>query len=244
MKSPVVLALAAMMAFLTVTPNAFARTYVGGGFFDTQAKDNVRWTLADWLQQKKNFSLMDQWLALNSQARLFEINLGGGRSDYDLEVGGNTETHSIDRFSATLWISIFGLEFEQTKSDEDTKTTSGQLNVRLFGQSSQSTYLTAHYGVRKWEDEAAHNEVENQYAGAKLNIYIIKYFGLEGMYRKYFSAKDSVGKTHEAERAEYGAFIDVYFVRLYGNAFKETTDIAGQDRETRDGIDAGVKFYF
>ena len=228
--------------------SAFARTFFGGGTFKSQGKkDSVRWTLGDWLTQKKSFRAMDQWLALNRQANLFELNFEGSQSQYEIDVGGTPTDFEVDRYSVQMWISIFGLQYTWEESDEDWEAESGQLNIRLFGQSTQTTNLTLHYGVRQVEYFNPANEYNNQYGGVNLNLYIVSFFGLEGMYRKYLTAKDSNDVEVEGERSEYGAFIDVSFVRIYGNAFVDKTYRTSggtTNMETREGVDAGVKFYF
>lgn len=238
------------VALLALTAsNANAKTFFGGGAFSSQGdKENVRWTLGDWLTQKKSFAVMDQWLAVNTQANLFEVNIEGGQSLYEFSRSGNLlEDKRVDRYSAQIWVSIFGLQYTHEESDEGWEANSGQLNVRVFGKSTQTTNMTLHYGVRQWEDQNSNNEYSNQYGGANLNIYIVSFFGIEGGYRKYFTAEDKTNRKIEGEKTEYGAFIDVSFVRLYGNAFVEKTYINAsgtKTMETREGVDAGVKFYF
>lgn len=225
-----------------------ARTFFGGGTFSSQKeKEGVRWTLADWMTQKKSFRAMDQWLAVNRQASMFELNFEGGQSNYEYEVNGNVLDQTVDKYSVQMWISIFGLQYTKEDSDEGWESESTQLNVRIFGQSTQTTNLTLHYGVKTTEFEAPPNEYKNQYGGVNLNLYITSFFGLEGTYRKYLSTKDDNNVDIEGERSEYGAFIDINFVRLYGTAFVDKTyrTTAGSTTiESRDGVDAGVKFYF
>ena len=237
------------LSFLFVgSVHAEARTFLGGGTFKSQQnKENVRWTLGDWLTQKKSFRAMDQWLALNRQANLFEFNLEGGQSNYEFEIDGNVSDQKISRYSAQIWISIFGLQYTSESSDEDWDAESGQLNIRVFGQSTQTTNLTLHYGVRQVEYFDPPNEYNNQYGGASLNLYLVSFLGIEGTYRRYLAAKDDNDVDVEGERTEYGAFIDVSFVRLYGNAFIDKTyrTTAGQtDIESREGVEAGIKFYY
>lgn len=232
----------------SIASTANAKTFFGGGTFSRQGNsENTRWTLGDWLTQKKEFSFMDHWLAMNKQANFIELNMGGGQSSYDLTVGGSTTKKTIDRFSIQLWVSIFGLQYTQDQSDEDWQSKSGQLNVRLFGQSSKDTTLTAFYGIRKWDDSNSANEYENQFGGARLNLLIVSMFGLEGSYRKDLKATDNNNREIEGSRVEYGVFFDLSFVRLYANQFvdKSSVTTAGvTTEEKRDGLDAGVKFYF
>jgi len=71
--------------------------------------------------------------------------------------------------------------------------------------------------------------------------------GIDGTYRTDLQATDSSGREVESDRSDYGVFVDLNFVRLHGKAFRDTTTVttAGvPNKQTRDGIDAGVSFYF
>ncbi|MCB0351490.1 MAG: hypothetical protein KDD38_09920 [Bdellovibrionales bacterium] len=239
-----------IFAFLiSFSSTASALTFFGEGVLKKdKEKESTRWTLADWMTQKKSFNAMDHWLAMNRSLGLFEFNIEGGKQKYDLTVGGNPLTQEIDRYGASFYWSIFGLEYQLEDSDEGFKRESYQLNLRLLGASSQTTNLTAFYGVRNWTFDNPENEIKNNYAGAKLNIYITSFFGLEGQYKKYFTGNDNSNTEYDSERVEYGGFIDVYFIRFYGQAFKETTNkktaLGVKTSDEREGTEAGVKFYF
>jgi len=228
--------------------NCEAQNFFGGGSISRRGNsENVRWTLGDWMSQKQKIRLMDQWLAVNRQSQMFELNFEGGQSQYDLTIGGTRTSQDVTRFSGQLWISIFGLQYIKEESDEDWESQSYQFNIRLLGQSTQSTNLTAFYGVRTWDDANPIYDYENQFAGARLNLYIVSFFGIEGLYRKDLSATDSSQREVEGERTEYGVFFDLSFVRIYGNAFVDKTTIttAGVPQIVkRDGFDAGFRIYF
>jgi hypothetical protein len=239
------------MAFLAVflLSSVASAQFIGGGSYSRRGNSqNVRWTLADWLAQKQDFKLMDQWLALNRQTNFFEFNIEGSHTKYELSAGGSVTDQTVDRYSASIFLSIFGLEGGVEKTSEDLKYTYGQFNVRMFGDSSQSTNLVLGYGMRKREDTLNNVEVENQYGNVKLQIYIFDFLGIDGSYRKDFRATDQQNTAYEGERAEYGVFLEYEYIRLYGRAFKDTTyktaNGATTQQETRDGVDAGVKFFF
>lgn len=228
---------------------AEARTPTGGGFFSrNQNKESVHWTLADWMTQTQNFRAMDYWLAMNRSINNFEFNLEGGQQNYDITVGTSKKSQRIDKVGASVYWSIFGLEYQREDSSEDFIRESGQFNLRLFGTSSQSTNLILYYGLRKWTFASPVNEVKNQYAGAKLNLYIFSFFGLEGQYRRDFRSSAKNGIDYEGDRVEYGAFVDVSIVRIYGQGFKETTTLSppsgSATKADREGLEAGVKLYF
>ena len=238
----------AFSALLAASRGYAYTSFTEGLFKKQQEKASARWTLADWLSQKKTFLAMDQWLALNRSKDLFEFNLEGGKSRYDLTVNGLKTEQEIDRLSGIFYWSIFGIQYIWEESDERWKKESGQLNLRLLGTSSQSTNLTGFYGASKWKFSAPAKELEQNYYGGRLTIYILSFFGIDGEYRKSLKAKDESGTSHENERIDYGAFIDVLFVRLYAAAFTE--EVVNKDENgirsesERDGFEAGVKLYF
>lgn len=229
--------------------HASAQSFFGGGTYRNSSSggENVTWTLGDWMTQKARFKLMDQWLAVNKQANLIEFNVEGGKTNYDLTVGGSTSSQEVDRYSASLYISIFGIEGGYEESDENIERRFGQFNIRILGQSSRSTQLVAGYGVQKTEDTDLNTEVTNQYATGKLQLYLVSFLGLEGAYKKTFRANDNLGSEHEGERVEYGVFLEHKMIRIYGRAFEDKTFVTtsgNEERQTRDGVDAGIKLFF
>jgi hypothetical protein len=238
-----------ILSIVLSSSQAFSQAFRGGGKYSNSSsgEESVTWTLGSWMTQKARFQLMDQWLAINKQANLLEFNIEGGQTNYDLTVGGNTKSHDIDRYSASLYISIFGLEGGYEESSEDTETRYGQFNVRILGQSSRSTQLIAGYGIQKKEDNSDNTEVTNQYANAKLQLYLVTFLGIDGTYKKLFPDKDNLFNTHEGERFEYGLFLEHKLIRLYGKVFEERTYVTKngvKEKEFRDGVDAGIKLFF
>ena len=51
----------------------------------TQARATSRWTLADWLAQKKKMALADQWLALHSSSNWFDLSVSGQQTSFDVK---------------------------------------------------------------------------------------------------------------------------------------------------------------
>lgn len=219
----------------------------GGGYSRSGNSENVRWTLQSWMAQKQKFRLQDQWLALNRQQNFFEFNVSGGQSSYETTDAGVTTKHDLTQISAQLWLSIFGLQYTRTDSSEDFVSQAARFNVRLFGTSTNSTHLTAFYGVRETEFESPSNEVENHFAGADLTLYLVDFFGLTSGYQKTFDGDDSLGNRREGQRVEYGAFVDIAFLRLSASFFEDKTNIrpsSGTPSEVkREGIQTGIQFY-
>ncbi len=231
------------------TSSSFAQSFFGGGSYkrSNNGNENVSWTLGDWMTQKAKFKLMDQWLAINNQANLVEFNIEGSQTNYDLTIGADKNSHEVDKYGFSMYISIFGIEGGYEESDEDIEKRYGQFNIRLLGQSSRSTQLIAGYGIQKEENGTDDTEVTNQYASGKLQLYIVSFFGIDGGYKKVFADKDNLMNTHEGERIDYGIFLEHKLIRLYGRAFEDKTFITKngvKEKQTREGIDAGVKLFF
>ena len=218
---------------------------------------NVHWTLADWLTEKQSFLSQDHWLALGKTLTNFEFNVGGGQSSYTLRSSGGSTVDTTDwenHGDISLYWSIFGLEYKIENSSEGYNRQSGQFNLRLVGQNSRQTNLVGYYGVRKtdYSSPSPANSITNPYAGGSLDLYIFSFFGINGAYTKNFKAEDSLVAGHqyqEGDRVDYGAFIDIYYVRLYGKGWQETnkkSPIAGgtATNEKRSGVTGGVQLYF
>lgn len=210
--------------------------------------ENVSWNLADWMAQKQKFKLMDEWLAVNRQKKVVELILDGGQINYDTSAGGTEEENKIAHYAASFYLSIFGIEGGIENSDEDRESTYGQLNLRLLGQSSQTTSITLGYGAMKTEDKVSDETWTNQYGQVTLQMYLFTFLGFDGTYRNYFGAKDGLKTEYDGERIEYGAFVEFGFVRLYGRSFVDrnyTRTSAGVARnELRDGVNFGAKLFF
>ena len=244
MKSNLFCALIAVL----LSQSVFAQSFSGSGIFSRSGdEESVGWTLSGWLAQKQNFRAMDHWLAMNKSAGRFEINIDGGQQRYDYVTNGQKETETINRYSVSAYYSIFGIEYQFEDSSEKFTRESVQVNLRLFGVSSSGTHLTAFYGFRTTEFENPSNELENQFAGARLNLYITSFFGINGEYKKNFSAEDNNQREFEGDRIEYGAFFDIAFIRLFGKGFKEknsvTDNLGVNTPEERDGFEAGFAFH-
>lgn len=251
------------LAFLFVPAVAVAASRGGGGGggnFQSQLlnakrsqKTASQWTLADWLTQKRNMKMADQWLALHRSATLFETNLSGGHSRYKLkstdatgaevEVDRDSEAYQLD-----LYISIFNFFGEYEKTSDDREEYGGGAGLRLFGTSSQTTSLLARYGWRKRQELSSGEVWENQFAEGQLQLYIIGSFGLSGIYRHYFPNRSNQGREFAGTRATAGAFLEFMMFRIFGEAYQEPvefTDVNGvTTKEERRGVSGGLKLYF
>lgn len=204
-----------------------------------EQKKLSRWSLSDWLETKNRMRLMDMWLALHTPSP-FEFYLGGNYQfatrDGDAYTGGG--------FELAAFAAIFGLEFQREQSSA--KIMNGLFHLRLFGFHNQTTNITLHGGLRfRGSGDALRSPV----AGVTTNLYLMKYFGLEGMYRHIFnSTTSSLGYRIHAKRYEAGAFIDFKFLRLFGTYFHEQ-EMANAPQfqqyfPLRKGAMLGAKLFF
>ncbi len=237
-----------LIAILILTVSGFFAQAEIRGARRSDPKENVSWNLADWMAQKQKFTLMDEWLAVNKQKKVFEFILDGGQINYDLSTGASTSKNKIAHYSAAFYFSIFGIEGGIENSNEDRDSTFGQLNLRLLGQSSQTTSVTAGYGAISIHDKVNNHKFTNQYGHLTFQLYLFNFLGFDGAYRKYLGAQDEVNTDYDGERIEYGTFVEFGFVRLYGKSFVDrnyTRTSAGiVKNELRDGVNFGARLFF
>lgn len=210
-------------------------------------KDQKRWTVSDWLSQKKQFNLMDNWLAANRATNFFEMYLSGSQLSYTLsEDGTETSDQALNRYGGAFYLSIFGFGMEQDSSSDEFTVSNQSLYLRLLGTEVQGTHFTVYYGQRNYKEDSNNYSQENPFYGALINLYLFPVFGLEANYQVLMSAKDSDNVNVEGTRSEYGAFFDLYFLRLYGNVYSESiTKASGTPlKRERTGTDLGIKLFF
>jgi hypothetical protein len=133
--------------------------------------------------------------------------------------------------------SIFGLEarYEQNGLGN---LTFGIFNLRFLGFQEQSTHLTLQLGLRS--TQIGSTAYRNALAGLNMSLYVSKYFGIEGLYRKYFpSVPEISGTQFTGERFQMGAFIDFKFLRIYGDYV-----VNNESNWNLNGIQLGTKIYF
>lgn len=221
------------------------------------AREAKRWTLEDWLAQKDRSHMMDLWLSLNSPSP-YELMLGVGYKSYSTEISSPASNESYvsaaGEFSA--YAQIFGLTAEyENNSSEKYNDLAGLFNLRVFGSSVQSSAITLHYGLRTRTMNGplapAGNDIRlaQQFGQVSLQLYLRKYFGIDGQYRFYLpTTEESLGDV-KSDEFEAGAFIDFQGLRIYGSYFKEknqtTAPSTGAVVNTdRTGIRSGIKIFF
>lgn len=191
-----------------------------------EEKKKARWSLSDWLETKEKIRLMDMWLALHTPSP-FEFYTG---LDYRTgSIAGSSDTGWGGEFAA--YASIFGIG-AQYESFQESRF-HALFRVRIFGYHEQSTHIVLEGGLKQEIDGP-----RSPLMGAKLALYLHKYFGVEGLYRHYFdSASGSGAFLPASNRFEGSAFIDFSFLRVYGTYFSEPIS-------TRTGSKFGLRFFF
>lgn len=236
-----------MILFYSI-PNSFADVFVIIAEKE-QKKKSSSWNLLDWMETKKQFALMDQWLALNTNKEsLFEGYIGSDQGKYDFRSIDSTSKKTMLSGSLGLFVSLFGLEGQYEKSNERFENYNYQASLRIFGPYKQSTNITMFYGIRD-QKTALGEKLQNQYWGGSATVYLFRFLGGEFLYRKYLKGETSLQKRKiTGSLTETSAFIDIYFLRFYGTLFKErtheVTTLGNESDFEREGVKLGLKVFF
>jgi len=197
-----------------------------------QAKEKNRWSLEDWLDTRDRMRIQDLWFAVHSPSP-YEYKVGGS---YQLGQSGSPRNFNTSEAYFAAYATIVGLEVRY-ESGMDQRWF-GLFNFRVFGYHDQSTNITLQAGLRN--SSSSDYSFNNALAGAELTFYLRRYFGLEGMYRHYFSSTpNSTGVTSSGDRFQAGAFIDFSALRFYGDYYSDTETWISQS-----GVALGMRVYF
>ncbi len=218
------------------------------------AKQGSRWTLQEWLAQKERNHMMDLWLGMYAPSP-YEFYVKGSLQNYNLTVdpsAGGTDQKSYQSYSGGLgaYATIVGLEGDyENNAEEKYNDLSGSFNLRVLGNAVQGTHLILKYGLRTRDGEVSGQKfrVGNQFAGADLNLYLTKFFGLKGLYNHYFKTNDSNLGDISGSRSEAGIFIDFEMVRVFGQWFNDIQKNELNNVPTeikRTGTQIGLQFFF
>ncbi|MBL7543208.1 MAG: hypothetical protein JNL11_05300 [Bdellovibrionaceae bacterium] len=221
-------------------------------------REGSRWTLAEWLAQKDRNRMMDMWLAMNSSSP-FEFSLLGTHTNYKKTVSSGTNEYTVPSLEVSAYAKIFGLTLDYEKRDSERENDlNGLFNFRLFGDSLQSSSLTLHYGqrTRTFSGLTPASILRNQFAQVSLQIYLSRYFGLNGYYRQFQPFPDANFGDVTGYQQQAGVFIDFQFIRIFGYWFEEiqknsnpspnAMDLEGVIRTDikRNGIKTGLQLFF
>lgn len=227
----------------------------GTGRFDfrkkASSKENSRWTLQDWLAQKERNQMMDLWLAMYSPSP-YEFFISGTYLSYEskADTAPNTsDKHTSYSGSLGAYATVIGLEIDyENNTAESINDLAGSLRLRFAGNAVQGTHLIAYYGLRTrmLDTGASDIRLNNQFAGVDLNLYLTRYFGLQGAYEYYFPVKEATLGDVSGQRSEAGLFIDFGAFRVFGNWFseKQKATLPATSVTDRTGIQSGFKFFF
>ncbi len=199
------------------------------------AREAKRFNLYDWMEQKNRNQVMDMWLSLNTPSP-YEFMLGINMNQYSLDDGTNPVTkHKAYEGELHAYATLVGLTGEyQNNTEEHFKDTTGMFNLRLFGQTLQGTHLTAHYGLRTRTDSVGAYRLNQQFAAGTLQLYLMKYFGIYGNYRKFFPVSEDYFGDTEGSSQTTGVFIDFASLRIMGSYFKD------QQKSNKNMIDTQI----
>jgi len=214
-----------------------------------ERRQSQRWTLQEWLAQKDRNRMMDMWLSMNSPSP-YELMLGISYNSYDQEATGAATANKYTSYQGTFsaYAQFVGLTTEyENNTQEGFNDLSGMFNLRLAGSSIQGSYLTLHYGMRTHTQSTPQLTLRQQFAQASLQMYVIKQFGFDGLYRYYMPTTDDTIGDVKGNLTEAGAFIDFQNFRIFGSWYKdvENAQLGGVITEyTRTGIRSGLKIFF
>lgn len=238
-----------LVALILPTPG-WSQSSTGSEFTKrAERRQSQRWTLQEWLAQKDRNRLMDLWLSMNSPSP-YELMLGVSHNSYTLEdLGAATqEKHLSFQGSFSAYAQFVGLSVEyENNTQEDFNDLTGLFNLRLLGDSIQSSYLALHYGLRTRTYSQPEIRLGQQFGQVSLQLYMIKHFGFDALYRHYLPVTDSSLGEVQSGLTEAGAFIDFKNFRVYGAWYKETQNEKNpglETRKTRTGIRSGLKIFF
>jgi hypothetical protein len=215
-------------------------------------KESSRWTIEGWLSQKQKIQWMNYWLAMNTAPLDFEISLGGNRGSHKSETntipGLISSTESLEG-EISVYYRIIGFTAEYRKPDADSASISALFNLRVIGTSLQASQLTLHYGLREFISQDPLEAIEKQQvAGVSTTLYLFDFFGLESHYRKELPVTSKGLTKIENSIFNYGLFIELGFLKLYGNIVEESSiqiPPAASEMVTKGkGSEFGVQLYF
>lgn len=215
----------------------------------TGAKQS-RWTLQQWLEQKERNKMMDLWLGMYAPSP-YEFILSAAQLDYRASTDIPAANYNQKSFMGSMFFYALvlgiGVEHENNWNEQYTNT-QGSINVRIMGNSNESTHLNIFGGLRNRID-ATTNLQGQPFAGAELQIYIQSQWGLHGNYRSYFSKEvDATTGNATGSKTEGGIFIEFSPVRIFGNWYQEdykTATTGGTEQtKTRTGWLYGLRLLF
>ncbi|MBC7741734.1 MAG: hypothetical protein H7061_06040 [Bdellovibrionaceae bacterium] len=216
------------------------------------ARESKRFTLQSWLENKDRSALMDMWLTINTPSP-YEFIVGGTLYNYTLKteankIPGADIKHQSSSGEISAYAKFVGITGEYSNNiEEHFNDVTGIFNLRVFGNAVQSSHLTFHYGLRTRTADDKSNRLDQQFPAVTLQIYLMKYFGIQGNYRSYLPVTDQVFGETQGDELTAGAFIEFGSFRLFGDWYQERQNSKLNSIETktdRTGSKAGLKLFF
>lgn len=194
---------------------------------------------------------MDTWLSMNSPSP-YEFMLGGSYNSFQTQVqdSGAISSHISYAGELAAYAQFIGIQGEyENNTEEGYNDLAGILNIRLLGNSIQNTAFTIHYGQRTREQSGAAGRLTQQFGQVSLQVYLTKYFGVDGKYRHFLPTNTEPLGDVEGNVSEAGLFLDFKALRVFGTWYKESqkTKIPAATIDTvteRAGIRSGIKIFF
>ena len=233
----------------------------------SEANSKSRWTLEGWLAQKERNQMMDLWLSMNQaspyEASLTLTNVHGTQSYIQGTNDATATTVESTSSSLATQLSVYshfvGLEGSYHKNEaEQNSMSSLSLNLRVLGNSLQSTHLILGFGQRV--ENATENgttqdpdPLRQTYYKANLNVFLLKSFGVFGEYNNWIPTEHPSLNQVSGYFQEVGVFIDYSFIRIYGSTFvneknwttlDSVTQEEAKSQKKTNGIRTGILFYF
>lgn len=149
--------------------------------------------------------------------RMLNIDLGG--EFLRRQTGG-----TIDQVAATGDTSGHSLAINRSLS---TQYYTG--NLRIFGKSIQDSSIVLKYGrystnntLLQDPESTPEEKIGGSVAGAELQLYVLKFLGVEGSYLRFGDGRGANGATSQnGTYADYMGFFEVSLLRLTGGLYQE-----------------------
>ncbi|NCN28358.1 hypothetical protein GW915_12385 [bacterium] len=224
---------------------AIAESYVVTVQDKQEEKYKNRWTLADWFETKRKFRLQDMWLAGVTNRSPYEFLLGYRTSYMENDADGSTYRFNQALLGAN--VHMVGLEGHYVTNDSDGDGWNALFNLRPIGDAAQNTNITLSYGIRQREDNG--ERFNNQFYQGALTLYLMKAFGVKGVYRGFITGKSSRDNRLSGSDVELEAFIDFAILRVHGGYIIQKRILKNSlgselSNFKGDGYSGGVTLFF
>lgn len=247
-KTSFILAILTLLA-LSIDCHAFAEGTYQIIIKKQQEKQASRWSLLDWMNTKKKMAIMDQWLALNSSVNHFEFSLFGEKiksEEYDEQ--NVLVKNDGSAAGLSMYYRIFGIEGSWNEIEKTLHEKNARIGLRIFGKSDQGPNIKVFYGMSAQKDFHVNEKINLQFFGGSSTIYLLPFLGGFVEYRKYAKENFETSNTELASnKLTTGAFIEIYFLRLYASLEKHRLKYTGganeRDREIKT-TNLGARLFF